>query len=515
MKKNIFNKYMSLVALCLIIVTLFTACKKDFLDREPQGAYTYDTYPFPQGSGPYDQFVFGAYASMRAYGFAGSPMIATNSIRSDDADKGSTPADGASSKQFDEFPVLPSNGLVNTFWVDHFNAIANCNLALKKINEDSVAINAPFKPQAQAEAKFIRAFCYFELVRAFGGVPKFDTATTIPKNVARSSANEIYTLIESDLLFATQNLPLSYPSAFIGRLTSGAAKGMLAKVYLTRGNWAMAMSMAGAVINSGVYNLNTKYEEIFKETGENSSESLFEIQAIATSTPGQQASSDYGVQYANDQGFRGSGSLDLGFGFNNPNNFLKAVYETNMGGDIVDPRYERTFLRLGETTYYGETMVGAPNPNYNEKVYTNPSVRNKVGNRKGWWMNIRILRYADVVLMYAEAANELGTPADITEARAKLNMVRARARLSAPAGALLDVTTTDQALLRDAIRKERRVELAMELDRFYDLIRWGTAQSALNSAGRPNYNPARDNLLPIPQTQRDISGGVLTQNPNY
>ncbi len=516
MKKIISNKpTLRYVGLALIFIVAFTACKKDFLDRDPQGSYTYDTYPFPQGSGPFDQYVFGCYAALRNYGFTGSPMIAANSIRSDDADKGSTPADGPSSRQYDEFPVLPSNGLVNTYWVDHFNAIANCNLALKKIDEDSSALNAPFKAQARAEARFIRGFVYFELVRAFGAVPKFDTATTIPKNVARTSAAEIYAFIESDLLFATQNLPLSYGAAFIGRLTSGAAKGMLAKVYLTQGNWGQAMNYAGQVISSNVYNLNTRYEEIFKETGENSSESVFEIQAVATATPGQQASSNYGVQYTNDQGFRGSGALDLGFGFNNPNNFLKAAYDTNAAGVIVDPRYERTFLRLGETTYYGETMVGAPNPNYNEKVYTNPAVRNRVGNRFGWWMNIRIMRYADVVLMYAEAANELGGAANTTEALAKLNLVRARARLSAPAGALPNVTTTDQAALRDAIRLERRLELGMELDRFYDLIRWGTAQTALAAANRPNYNPARDNLLPIPQPQRDISGGVLTQNPNY
>ncbi len=499
----------------LILMLGFTACKKNFLDRDPQGSYTYNDYPFPQGSGPYDQFVFGAYASLRQYGFCGSPMIATNSIRSDDADKGSTPADGPSSKQFDEFPVLPSNGLVNTFWVDHFNAIANCNLALQKVNNDTVAVNEPFKNQARAEARFIRAFCYFELVRAFGDVPKFDTATTIPKNVPRTPATDIYTFIETDLQFAANNLPLTYPSSFIGRLTSGAAKGMLAKVYLTRGNWAMAMNMAGQVISSNIYNLNTPYTDIFKEIGENTSESVFEIQAVATSTPGQQASSNYGTQYANDQGFRGSGVLDLGFGFNNPNNFLKAAYDTNAAGVIVDPRYERTFLRLGETTYYGETMVGAPNSAYNEKVYTNPAVRNKVGNQKGWWMNIRVLRYADVVLMYAEAANELGGVANIADARAKVNMVRARARIGAPNGTLPDLTTTDQNALRASIRLERRLELAMELDRFYDLVRWGTAQTVLSASGRPNFNAARDVLLPVPQPQIDISGGVLTQNPNY
>lgn len=152
-----------------------------------------------------------------------------------------------------------------------------------------------------------------------------------------------------------------------------------------------------------------------------------------------------------------------------------------------------------------------PNPRYNHKVHTNPSMRSTVGNMFGWWMNVRILRYADVVLMYAEAANEMGNS---TEALAKLEMVRARAR-GENSSVLPRVTTADQTLLRDAIRKERRIELAMEHDRFFDLVRWGIAASTLQAAGKPNFSAARDHVLPIPQTQIDLSKGVLTQNPGY
>ena len=127
-------------------------------------------------------------------------------------------------------------------------------------------------------------------------------------------------------------------------------------------------------------------------------------------------------------------------------------------------------------------------------------------------MNVRILRYADVVLMYAEAANELGKT---EEARTALNEIRARARRGAAAGVLADVTATDQATLRDRIRHERRIELAMEHDRFFDLVRWGTAQTALHAAGKTNFSNLRDVLLPIPLTQIDLSKGVLTQNPGY
>jgi hypothetical protein len=129
-------------------------------------------------------------------------------------------------------------------------------------------------------------------------------------------------------------------------------------------------------------------------------------------------------------------------------------------------------------------------------------------------MNVRILRYADVVLMFAEAANEVGGAANIDLARAALNSVRARARGGA-AGILPDVTTTDQAELRDAIRKERRIELAMEHERFFDLVRWGTAEDAFQAAGKPNFNVNRDVLMPIPQVQIDLSQGKLTQNAGY
>ena len=129
-------------------------------------------------------------------------------------------------------------------------------------------------------------------------------------------------------------------------------------------------------------------------------------------------------------------------------------------------------------------------------------------------MNIRLLRYADVLLMYAEAANELGGAANMTLARTALNSVRLRARAGI-AGLLPDVTTTDPVMLRDAIRKERRTELAMEHDRFFDIVRWGISGAAMLVVGKPNFSQARDVLLPIPQTQIDLSAGVLTQNFGY
>jgi starch-binding outer membrane protein, SusD/RagB family len=503
------NKIHALVLLVLITIgsVILTGCKS-FLDTNAQGSYNLDNYPYPGGSGPYDQFIFAAYNDLRSFNVHSQSYISAM-FRSDDADKGSTPADGgANAIDMDNFPVQPSNGFCNTLWVGYYALINKCNITISQV-VNNAAIVAPdqIKSQTIAEAKFIRAYAYFNLVRFFGRVPIVDTGATTA-NIPQSTAAQTYAFIENDLVYAAANLPLNWDAKFVGRVTRGAANGLLAKVYLTQQKWSQAMASADAVIMSGQYNLSTNYDKIFREEGENSPESVFEIQATASAA----IPSANGVQYAQIQGVRGAGAWDLGWGWNTPSTFLEAAYEPN------DPRKARTILYTspGSTTIYGEALpTGLPNPRYNNKVYTNPALRASIGNRFGYWMNVRILRFADVVLMYAEAANEVGGAANITAARNALNSVRARARIGAPVGTLPDVTTTDQNTLRDAIRQERRVELAMEHDRFFDLVRWGIAQTVLNAAGKPNFSNSRDVVLPIPQTQIDLSQGVLTKNPGY
>lgn len=504
------------LALVAVLILLSTAGCKKFLDTQRQGAYDDTNYPYPGGSGPYDQFIFGAYNELRSFNLHSQSFITATSIRSDDADKGSTAADGGSNAiTMDNFPVLASNGFCNTLWLGNYSLITKCNSTIKEVNTNATIVaTEAIKQQTLGEARFLRAYAYFNLVRLFGRVPLIDTLFSDPaaqNNVAQSSAAQIYAFIESDLTFAASVLPLNWDARFVGRATKGAANGLLAKVYLTQQKWSQAMTAANAVMTSGQYDLSTSYDKIFREEGENSKESVFEVQATASAA----IPSANGVQYAQIQGVRGSGIWDQGWGWNTPSDQLVAAYEAN------DPRKARTILFTSTSTVpgltiYGETTpVGLPNPRYNNKIYTNPALRTSIGNRFGYWMNIRILRYADVVLMYAEAANEVGGDANITAARTALNSVRARARQGAVAGTLPDVTTTDQATLRTAIRQERRVELAMEHDRFFDIVRWGIAQDVLQAAGKTNFINSRDVLLPIPQTQIDLSAGKLTQNPGY
>ena len=504
------NKSICLTLLALLVIS--SGCEK-LLDTNRQGEYTTENYPYPGGAGPYDTYLFGASSDLRAYDVHVFGFMLATSIRSDDADKGSTAADGgANAISMDNFPVLPTNGVVNGMWIGYFNFIAKCNTALDQIanNTEIIATEAQ-KKQAEAEARFLRGYAYFNMVRLFGRVPLIDKVLTVNQlNVPQSTPTQLYAFIEDDLKFAAANLPVSWDAKFIGRPTAGSANGILAKVYLTQQKWSLAMMAANLVMSGGQYNLTTPYNTIFGEAGENSKESVFEVQATASAS----VQTANGVQSTQFQGVRDGGVWNLGFGFNVPNSNLEAAYETG------DPRLERTFLRrsTATTTYktvYGEnTATTWINPVYNHKVYVNPSFRAKYGSNSGWWMNLRILRYADVVLMYAEAANELGGSANITLAQTALNSVRARAR-NGNSALLPNVTTTVSSELREAIRRERRVELAMEYDRFFDLVRWGISQDAMTAAGKVNFNASRDNLLPIPQTQIDLSKGVLTPNPGY
>lgn len=509
--KSIINKqkYLGLAVIALVLITSNYGCKK-FLDTNRQGEYTTDNYPYPGGSGPYDQFLFAAYNSLRAYDVHVAGFFLATNVRSDDADKGSTASDGgADAISMDNFPVLPSNGFVNGMWTGYYNFIINCNTVLDQIaNTTTITATDAQKTQAAAEARFLRAYAYFMLVRLYGRVPLIDKVLSVSQvNIQQSTAAQIYTFIESDLNFAAANLPLVWDKKFVGRATKGMANGMLAKVYLTQQKWAPAMQAAQTVMSSGQYDLTTTYDKIFGESGENSKESVFEVQATASYA----IKTANGIQYTQFQGVRDGGVWNLGYGWNVPNDNLAAAYEAG------DPRYARTFLlrSTATTTYktvYGEnTATTWINPAYNHKVYTNPALRAAYGDMSGWWMNVRILRYADVVLMYAEAANETGNTA---EALDKLEMVRARARNGNNA-VLPKITVTDQAQLRDIIRHERRIELAMEHDRFFDIVRWGISQSVMSAAGKSNFSASRDNLLPIPQAQIDLSKGVLTQNPGY
>lgn len=513
MKKNI----LYFLILSAIVYTISLTGCSDLLDQEPQGEWVSGD----EGSGgSFQSDIFTLYAKIRGYHVtSGTTALAIHCFRSEDAEKGSTASDGAAhGKMYDDFEYIATNGLLGSYWTGNYEIIILAN----KILDDISALESEKGELTEgdqinkSEAHFFRAFAFFNLVRAFGDVPKIDFKINNAEeaNIAKSPASEIYTLIDSDLTAAEKSLPQSWPPVYIGRLTWGAARSLHARTYMQRNDWPNMYAASTDVVKSGIYNLGTAYNKIFRESGENSSESVFELQCTATAS--QPGTNNIGSQFAQVQGVRGAGEWNLGWGWHTPTQLLADAFETG------DPRKNETLLYFIKTggdpasipanqPWSEKPIANADvvNKYYNKKAYTDPALR-ATYTKGGFWYNIRLIRYSDVVLMAAESANETGKSGEAME---YLELVRSRARAGNNA-ILPKVTTTAQSEMRDAIRHERRVELGMEFDRFYDLVRWGIASDVLHAAGKTGYQD-KHALLPLPQNEVDKSNGVLKQNPNY
>lgn len=490
--KNItMQKYFAIALLSTVIFT--TSCKKSFLDVDPQGSQTSEQFWKTEGDAT--KGVNAIYANLRSWENVAFPALAIESMASDEADKGSTPTDAAFFDLYENFTVTPAEGSLLSFWTGQYRNITLCNQLLNNIS--AITMSETLKTRYMAEAKFVRAYSYFRLVRAYGDVPLRLDLPSDPANfiIPRTSKAEIYAFIEKDLTEAASVLPQSYGAADLGRITKGAALGMHAKVAMYQKKWADVLSYTNQVIGLG-YSLFPDFEKGFRTNNENSVESLFEIQAeMLVGNPDASNS-----QYSQVQGVAGLPAG--GWGFNVPSAVLAAAFETG------DPRRDATIIFRGETTPQGDVIPNTVvNPMYNQKSYV-PFSQYISGFNQGAQQNIRVLRFADVLLMNAEAANELG---NTSLALTSLNKVRLRAR-NGLTGILPDVTVTDQTALRLAIYKERQVELAMESDRYFDVVRQGRG---LEVFGPKGWKANKNEVWPISQNEIDLSGGVLTQNPGY
>lgn len=468
------------------------SCSDDFLDVPPQGEEKVEQ--FWQTAEDATMAVNAMYANLRGWNQVAFAPIAVESLGSDNAEKGSSPADATFLNAYDNYTVSATDGQLASFWEGQYQSINLANQVLDNI--PAIQMDENLKARYLAEAKFVRAYAYFRLVRAFGGVPlhlhvPLDASEY---NIPSSPREEVYAAIEKDLTEAAAVLPTSYTGADVGRATKGAALTLHAKVAMYQDKWADVLNLTNQVMGMG-YSLHPDYQELFRLPNENSSESIFEIQAAVI--PGNPAASN--SQYSQVQGVRGT--TGGGWGFNVPTPDLVEAYEPQ------DPRMDATILFRGETTPQGDVIPPlGDNPMYNEKAYV-PFSLFESGHPEGAQQNIRVLRYADVLLMNAEANNELG---NTDPALASLEMVRARARQGDPT-ILPEITTTDQQALREAIWHERRVELAMEFDRYFDVIRQGRGLEVFGPLGWEPHNE----VWPIPQSEIDLSAGLLTQNPGY
>jgi hypothetical protein len=469
----------------------------DFLDIRPEGTTEAQEVDYSKADNMFLP-VSAAYASMRgAHAFA---YIGAFEIASDDADKGSEPSDGMAMKAIDDFTHTPATETFNELWKNFYSIVSAANYAIAQMPLFEAAQQDEARKQearaCQAEAKTIRAYAYFNLTRLFGRVYIADKIYTSEELAAlpQATTEQLYAFIEKDLEEAIPALPESYTKEWAGRITKYTALGIKAKVHLYQREWDSLAACAGRIIASGRYDLLPEFKTVFRSEGENSRESLFEIQSA---TLGQERGDAPYIEYAYVQGPRGNSPYNMqGWGFCVPSQKLIDFFTAR--GD--DERAAVTLLYRGTKTAEGDSiMTRCTNECYNGKVYT-PSSENKWSyNGYGFDYNVRILRYSDVLLMYAEALASGGVqPEGVSmTAQEALDKVRSRVKLSSVNA---DV---------DAILDERRAELALEEDRFFDLVRTEKAATELKG-----FQAGKHEVFPIPAAQLQLNLN-LTQNNNY
>lgn len=485
-------KKLSILRIVVISITLVLPLScDDYLDFPAEGVVPSEA--FFQNADQAEQSVVAIYAHMRSWPMVGFAFVIMQEITSDNAVKGSAVGDASFINDFDRFQVTSNQFILNDYWSGRYQGINRANQAISNI--PAIDMDEGRKAQLIGEAKFARAFFYFDLVRAFGDVPMpTSVENTQAESTRRTPAAEVYSLIISDLQDAVGVLPEQYGANMSGRATEWSARALLAKVYLYQEAWDEVLTQTSAIISSGRFSLLEDFYDVFRIENENSVESLFEIQAAGV--PGIQ---DLGSQHSQIQGVRGENGF--GWGFNLPSDDLIAAFDA--AGDTE--RKEATILMRGDVTPDGDLIEGVPpgqlegvvQPRYNGKSYV--PRRNQVsGIYQGAEQNIRVLRYAEVLLMDAEARVNTG---DVGGAATSLNQVRERAELD-----------PIQAPTVQDVWNERRLELAMEGDRFFDLVRTGQASTVLGPLG---FVAGKHEVFPIPQNMIDITEGEIEQNENY
>ncbi|MVT09940.1 RagB/SusD family nutrient uptake outer membrane protein [Chitinophaga tropicalis] len=493
---------MKLHILFLAILTGLASCSKQ-LDQLPPSNTTTDN--FYNTTNDFIQAVNGAYTKLTAYP---SQALWLGEMRSDNiraVSDGNRDWQGVN----DFSPNITTVTFISQAWSNNFNGIYNVNSALNALEtKGDIVTDTTLRARLTGECHFLRAFYYFQLLRLYGQVPLLDKPLTAAEvaNVPRSPVADVYTLIISDLEYAAAHLPASYTGSDIGRATSGAAKGILGLVYLTRSGptydingpglnsneYDKALALFNEIISSNTYSFLPDYASIFSYTNENNAEVIFDIQFMSSSNGASFPSHLVPVAYWTSQGI--SNSYGNGYGASNFNiaDNLKKSYDAT-GSSAVDVR--KAFnIQLS----YSNPFV---------KKYIDYSRRGTSGT--DWPINFIVLRYTDVLLMKAECIlhGAAGTQAEVDEV---VNKVRARAGLTPVTG----VTT-------DVLLEERRKEFLGEGLRWNDLVRSGKAVTIMNNwiaaDGITTINTVTPDYMiyPVPSSEIAAKAGLYEQNNGY
>lgn len=470
----------------LPLVLTFSSCS-DYLDKLPENKVEAGLVDYTKTSNMYMP-VSGTYAVARTK-FSAWMAHCLIAVRGDDVAKGSNPTDQIEFQYCKEFKYDRISGYwaLNAAWEGLYNVISTSNAALESLDKyaENISSDADRKKYEEysAEIRFIRAFAYFRIVNFWGNAPLLLSNQEL--NLVKSTREEIYNYIYSELEYCVANLPAVRPNEQAGKLgavTRYSAQALLAKAYLYNENWDGVLTATNDIITSNKFSLYDDFYQLFKIPGKLSNESLFELQYTDFGNgSGDIVTSDAWFAHQGPSG----GSIPIeGWGFMTPTDGVRAFFAAR--GETV--RADASFLVAGTTTLSGDvikpSLAGRPTC-YNGKAYT-PSNQMTAGRTSyGSNNNIRILRYADVLLMNAEAKIRKGQNGD-----AEINLVRERAKLAPVTGATLD-----------QLLDERRAEFAMEWgERFFDLVRTDKAAGTL-----PGFVKGESEYYPIPQNQIDLN----------
>ncbi|WOK05623.1 RagB/SusD family nutrient uptake outer membrane protein [Imperialibacter roseus] len=579
MKKNIIKGAAGLfVALTVLVI----GCKDEFLEIAPTGTLSRAQLTSAKGI---DGSLIAAYSQVngrnRRMGSASNWVW--GSIRGGEHNKGTDPGDFSDINPIQRYEYLPTQGVINEAYTSWYEGVARCNNVMALLQDADEGVSDDFKTGVEAQARFLRAHFYFQLKINFDDTPYIDETIDYGTGIDEvGNDQDLWPKIMADMQFAYDNLPETQDQA--GRVNKTAAAAYLGKINLYQNKHAAALTLFNEVITSGktsngkTVGLVAAFPDIFKAENDNHEESIWAYQSAANTGSVNNANPEFDLNWPYNTGANGPGNC-CGFfaptfelanhyrtdasglplfdrAFNSPANEVKTdqglqsdeAFTEDAGN--LDPRIDFTIGRRGIPYLDWQEHPGfdwirnqANAGPYSPKKYV--YYKTDVGtyqDNSSWTpgyaaMNINIIRFADVLLMAAECEIEVGS---LEKAREYVNMVRERAANDAafvqeydgsgPAANYVigtyDTPWTDKTAAEKAVRMERKLELAGEGQRFYDLVRWGIAAQDLNAylayeskilinaMGGASFDP-KDVLLPLPQGQIDLMNGVLVQNTGY
>ena len=576
--KNFKLKIGALLTSAVMLVAV--SCSDEFLDVPPTGLLGESQLQTLAGI---DASLIAAYSQVngRANRLASPSNWVWGSIRGGDANKGTDPGDFSSINPFQRFEANSASGDLGSKWNGAYEGIARANNVLKLLNNAAPDVTPADKIRISSQARFLRAHFYFELKRDYGNTPYVDENIDYGTGLEDVSNNQdLYPFIEADMKYAVDNLPATQSQ--VGRVNSWAAKAYLAKIYMYQNKFAPAKALFDDVIANGVtsnglkYGLVPYYDDMFRGKNDNHQESIWAYQAAAGTGSVNNANPEFDLNFPYNPGPSGPGNC---CGFFQPSFTFVNSFRTNAdglplldgsyntGANVVksdmglttaqpytpdtgnlDPRVDHTAGRRGLPYLDWQDHPGAnwirnqgnAGPYSPKKYIYSRTEQGTFQDNSSWTpgytgINFMIIRFADVLLMAAEAEIETG---NLEKARAYVNQVRTRAMNSKikradgtmAANYVVDIyktAWTDANVARAAVRFERKLELGMEGHRFYDLVRWNTVQAELDAYlaydskilvaafGGAKFTE-KHKVLPIPQDQIDLVGSdVLIQNPGF